>query len=77
MTYLKFKSVPEPCIQYELIDPKEVMEYDEVSLHSYVPHIRISTLGLVPKELMEETSHPDNINAVDVMIYAYKLWNEI
>lgn len=76
MSYLKFKSNPEPCIQYKLIDPTEIMEYDDVVFNKYVPHIEISVMGLVPKELMEETSHPDNIDAIDVMVGASNIIND-
>lgn len=64
-----FKRNTEPCIQYEVKNGVEVMEYDDVYLDRYAPCIEIEILGLVPKELLAEATHPENINATDVAIY--------
>ena len=66
---VKFKNNIEPCIQYEVINPFPVIEYDDV-LKKYCPMIEVEILGLVPKELLEEvTIHPDNIQAIDLAVY--------
>ena len=66
--YMKFKGNKEPCIQYELLDDTEVMEFDEVQFKAYVPHILLGVMGLVPKQLLNEATHPDNVNAIDLAI---------
>lgn len=58
----------QPCIQYEVLNENTVMEYDEF-FGKYVECIELSVLGLVPKELLTEANHPDNINAIDVSVY--------
>lgn len=65
---VRFKSNSEPCIQYDLIDFTDVMHFDELVYHKYVPHIRISLIGLVPKELIVPATHRDNVDAVDMML---------
>lgn len=68
MKKVRFKGNTEPCLQYDLLDETEVMEYDEVKFKKYVPCIRISVIGFVPKELMCEATHPGNVDAIDVAI---------
>jgi hypothetical protein len=63
-----FKGNKEPCIQYEVKNSNEVIEFNEM-MDKYAPHIEIETLGLVPKELLTEATHPDNINATDIAVY--------
>ena len=63
-----FKGNTEPCIQYEVKNSTEVMDYDEV-LEKVTPCIEIEVLGLVPKELLKEATHPGNTNAIDVSVY--------
>ena len=58
----------EPCIHYEVINENTVMEYDDF-FGKYVECIELSILGLVPKELLTESIHPENINAIDVAVY--------
>jgi len=67
--YVKFKHTTiDATIQYKVLNPTEVMEYDEV-LKRYCAHIEIEVLGLVPKELLEEIEYSDqNTNAIDVAV---------
>jgi hypothetical protein len=64
---VKFKDSIEPCIQYEVIDPIHQWNYDEL-FDKYILCLEIESLGLVPQEILEETTHPDNINATDIAI---------
>ena len=63
-----FKGNQEPCIQYEVKDSTEVMDYYE-ALNKSTTCIEIEVLGLVPKELLKEATHPGNTNAIDVSVY--------
>lgn len=66
-----FKRNAEPCIQYRVLSEKPVMEYDEI-FGRYMSCIDIEVLGLVPEILLKEATHPDNIDAIDVLIEIQK-----
>jgi hypothetical protein len=65
---VKFKGKKEPCITYRVINSNPVIEFDEV-LNKYCECIEIESLGLVAKEVLEETlENKDNITATDVYL---------
>ena len=65
---VKFKSNKEPCIIYKVINGNPVVEYDEV-LKKYCECIEIENLGLVAKEVLEESVYnEDNVSATDVYL---------
>lgn len=65
---VKFKLNTEPCIVYNVVNDKEVMEFAE-PLGKYCPHIEIEVLGLVPRELLAEAiDHSENIPAIEIAI---------
>ena len=64
---VRFIHNEEPCITYDVLNETPVVEYNDF-LGKYVECIELSVLGLVPKELLEETSNPENINAIDVAV---------
>lgn len=66
---VKFAKNPEPCIQYKVINPNPVWEYDEY-FSKYMECIEIEVMGLVPKELLAECEpNETNVNAIDLAIY--------
>jgi hypothetical protein len=65
---VRFIHNDQPCIQYEVLDETPVIEYDDF-FGKYVECIELPVLVLVPKKLLIEANHPDNINAIDVSVY--------
>lgn len=65
---VKFKGNTEPCIVYEVKNPTEVMEYDDVQ-DKHCLCIEVELLGFVDKELLTEAAdHPNNIPAIDIAV---------
>lgn len=65
---VKFKGNIEPCIQYEVKNSTPIIVYDEV-FEKNMECIEIEILGLVPLNLLVETNHEDNTNAIDIAVY--------
>lgn len=65
----KFKGREEPCVQYQIVDPKKTIQYSE-ALKKICAHVRIEVLGYVPEELLESVAgHKENMNAIDYYMH--------
>lgn len=65
---MRFRNNNEPCLQYEVKNAVPIIEYDE-QLKKYCECIELAVLGLVPKELLTEANHSDNVDGIDVAIH--------
>jgi hypothetical protein len=65
---VRFKGNSEPCVQYRVLNNTPVIEYDEV-LGKYCACIEIEALGLVPLEMLCETTCNENVDAIDIVVH--------
>lgn len=63
---VKFKANKEPCTQYTVVGEAED-EWDDVQ-KKYCICLNLKELGWVEARLLEETNHPDNIDAIDIIV---------